>query len=547
MRSLFATALAGSPAAANRSWLFASTIIALLAVAPIVALVLIATQSSGDLWPHLISYVLPHALTQTALMLAGVSVIVVSVGTGSAWLVTAYDFRLRRLFEWALLLPLAIPTYIIAFAYLDLMHPIGPVQSTLRALFGLRPRDLHFLEMRTLPGCIFVLGVVLYPYVYLFARAMFLMQAASLVEAARMLGAGPAAVFFKVVLPLARPAIAVGTSLALMEAINDIGASEFLGVQTLTVSIYATWVNRTSMPGAAQIAIAMLVVVVALIVIERRARSRQRYAAEASRARQLQPVRLHGPWAVLAPILCAVPVVLGFLAPAAYLANEAWKRLSFAGFSSRLIQETLNTMLLSAIATLVIIGAGLVVAFAARQSRAGLHLLRIASLGYAVPGTVLAIGLLWPLALVDAGLNRIGLVSGMFLSGSIAALVYAYGARFMAIAAGGIEAGLSRIPPSFDQAARMLGRTPGGTIRAIHLPLVRPALFTAALLVFVDCMKELPATLLLRPLAFETLSTHLYGEAARGTYEDGAIAAILIVLFGLIPVILLARLSRRES
>jgi iron(III) transport system permease protein len=288
-------------------------------------------------------------------------------------------------------------------------------------------------------------------------------------------------------------------------------------------------------------------VVVALIVIERRARSRQRYAAEASRARQLQPVRLHGPWAVLAPILCAVPVVLGFLAPAAYLANEAWKRLSFAGFSSRLIQETLNTMLLSAIATLVIIGAGLVVAFAARQSRAGLHLLRIASLGYAVPGTVLAIGLLWPLALVDAGLNRIGLVSGMFLSGSIAALVYAYGARFMAIAAGGIEAGLSRIPPSFDQAARMLGRTPGGTIRAIHLPLVRPALFTAALLVFVDCMKELPATLLLRPLAFETLSTHLYGEAARGTYEDGAIAAILIVLFGLIPVILLARLSRREG
>jgi iron(III) transport system permease protein len=547
MRSLFATALAGSPAAANRSWLFASTIIALLAVAPIVALVLIATQSSGDLWPHLISYVLPHALTQTALMLAGVSVIVVSVGTGSAWLVTAYDFRLRRLFEWALLLPLAIPTYIIAFAYLDLMHPIGPVQSTLRALFGLRPRDLHFLEMRTLPGCIFVLGVVLYPYVYLFARAMFLMQAASLVEAARMLGAGPATVFFKVVLPLARPAIAVGTSLALMEAINDIGASEFLGVQTLTVSIYATWVNRTSMPGAAQIAIAMLVVVVALIVIERRARSRQRYAAEASRARQLQPVRLHGPWAVLAPILCAVPVVLGFLAPAAYLANEAWKRLSFAGFSSRLIQETLNTMLLSAIATLVIIGAGLVVAFAARQSRAGLHLLRIASLGYAVPGTVLAIGLLWPLALVDAGLNRIGLVSGMFLSGSIAALVYAYGARFMAIAAGGIEAGLSRIPPSFDQAARMLGRTPGGTIRAIHLPLVRPALFTAALLVFVDCMKELPATLLLRPLAFETLSTHLYGEAARGTYEDGAIAAILIVLFGLIPVILLARLSRREG
>ncbi|WP_051329148.1 ABC transporter permease [Geminicoccus roseus] len=547
MRSFLATALAGSTASPGRSWLAASALIALLAVAPIIALLLIATQSSGDLWPHLISYVLPHALSQTALLLLGVSVIVTAVGTGSAWLVTAYDFPLRRGFEWALLLPLAIPTYIIAFAYLDLMHPIGPVQSTLRALFGLRPRDLHFLEMRSLPGAIFVLGVVLYPYVYLFARAMFLMQAASLVDAARMLGASPAAVFFRVALPLARPAIAVGTSLALMEAINDIGASEFLGVQTLTVSIYATWINRTSMPGAAQIAIAMLVVVVALIVVERRARSRQRYAAEAARARRLQPVRLAGVWALLAPALCFVPVLLGFLAPAAYLANESWKRLSFAGFSDRLVEETVNTMLLSGIATAVILAGGLVVAFAARQSRLGLHLLRIASLGYAVPGTVLAIGLLWPMALVDEALNRVGLVSGMFLSGSIVALVYAYGARFMAIAAGGIEAGLSRIPPSFDQAARMLGRTPAGAMRAIHLPLVRPALLTAALLVFVDCMKELPATLLLRPLGFETLSTHLYGEAARGTYEDGAIAAILIVLFGLIPVILLARLSRREG
>jgi iron(III) transport system permease protein len=541
----FARARSGNPG--STAWLAASVLIALLVLAPILTLMAIATQSSGDLWPHLISYVLPHALNQTGLMLAGVTVIVVSVGTGAAWLVTAYDFPLRRVFEWALLLPLAIPTYIIAFAYLDLMHPIGPVQGMLRALFDLRPRDLRFLEMRSLIGCVFVLGVVLYPYVYLFARAMFLMQAASMVEAARMLGASQAGIFMRVVLPMARPAIAVGTSLALMEALNDIGASEFLGVQTLTVSIYATWVNRTSMPGAAQIAIAMLVVVVALIVIERQARRRQRYAAEASRARRLRPIRLTGGWAVLAPLLCFIPVFLGFLAPATYLANEAFKRVSFAGFSTVLMRETLNTMMLSAIATLVIIGCGLVVAFAARQSRTGLLVLRLASLGYAVPGTVLAIGLLWPMATVDDMLNRLGVVTGMFLSGSVAALIYAYGARFLAISAGGIEAGMSRIPPSLDHAARMLGRTSTGTLRAIHLPLVRPALLTAALLVFVDCMKELPATLLLRPLAFETLSTHLYGEAARGTYEDGAIAAVLIVLFGLIPVIVLARLSRRED
>jgi iron(III) transport system permease protein len=291
----------------------------------------------------------------------------------------------------------------------------------------------------------------------------------------------------------------------------------------------------------------MLVVVVALIVLERTARTRQRYAAEASRARRLQPVRLKGPMALVAVLLCLVPVLLGFVAPALHLANEAWKRLSFAGFSPRLVEETLNTMLLAGTATLVIVLAGLVVAFAARQSRLGIQLLRVASLGYAVPGTVLAIGLLWPMAALDQGLNRLGLVSGMFLSGSVAALIYAYAARFMAISAGGIEAGLARIPPSYDQAARLLGRTQAGTIRAIHLPLVRPALLTAALLVFVDCMKELPATLLLRPLAFETLATHLYGEAARGTYEDGAIAALLIVLFGLIPVILLARLSRKEE
>ncbi|WP_159715377.1 ABC transporter permease [Geminicoccus flavidas] len=547
MRSFLATALDRSSSHAGRGWQIAAATIAFLVVLPILTLLTIATQSSGDLWPHLISYVLPHALTQTALLLLGVSLIVVSLGTGSAWLVTAYDFPLRRMFEWALLLPLAIPTYIIAFAYLDLMHPIGPVQSVLRALFGLAPRDLRFLEMRSLTGCIFVLGIVLYPYVYLFARAMFLMQAASVVDAARMLGAGPLKVFFRVVLPMARPAIAVGTSLALMEAINDIGASEFLGVQTLTVSIYATWINRTSLPGAAQIAIAMLVVVVALIVLERTARTRQRYAAEASRARRLQPIRLKGSMALLAVLLCLVPVLLGFVAPALHLANEAWKRLSFAGFSPRLVEETLNTMLLAGTATLVIILAGLVVAFAARQSQLGLQILRVASLGYAVPGTVLAIGLLWPMAALDGALNRLGLVSGMFLSGSVAALIYAYAARFMAISAGGIEAGLARIPPSYDQAARLLGRTRAGTIRAIHLPLVRPALLTAALLVFVDCMKELPATLLLRPLAFETLATHLYGEAARGTYEDGAIAALLIVLFGLIPVILLARLSRKEG
>lgn len=536
------------------SWLAGSLFVAALIAAPVVSLIAIAWRGSGDLWPHLLAYVFPQTIADTLILLAGVGVLVMTIGTGLAWLLTAYEFPGRRIFEWALLLPLAVPTYIVAFAYLDLLHPVGPIQSALRNLLGFtNPRDLWFPEVRSMGGCIFLLGIVLYPYVYISTRAMFLMQAGSILEVARTLGASRRRVFFQVALPLARPAIAVGTSLALLEALNDIGASEFLGVQTMSVSIYATWVNRSNLPGAAQIALFMLLIVVSLILVERWARRNQRYVSMAQRTRRAAPRRLTGWRAFVAIFLASLPVLFGFLLPALYLADQAIRRIGFAGISPEIGREIFNTMFVAAIATALALALGLVVAYTARLSRARAAdaSLRIASLGYAVPGTVLAIGLLAPLAAIDNALatflSYLGISSGLLLTGTSAALIYAYVARFLAISAGGIESGMAKLSPSLDHAARTLGETAGGVMKRVHLPLIRPALGAAALLVFVDCMKELPATLLLRPLNFETLATHLYGEAARGTYEDGAIAALCIVLVGLVPVILLAKLSRRPA
>ena len=529
-------------------WLAGAVLIALAVLAPLAALAWWALQADLEHWRHLAQNVLPTALANTAILLLGVGVLVTMLGTGAAWLVTAYDFPSRRTLTWALLLPLAVPTYIIAFAYLDLLHPIGPVQGAIRAMLGYdSPRQFRLPDLRSIYGAIFVLGFVLYPYVYLSTRVMFMTQAASLLEAARTLGAGRVEVFLRVALPLARPAVVVGVSLALLETLNDIGASEFLGVQTLTVSIYSTWVTRSDLAGAAQIALSMLALVVALILLERHGRKRQRYA-NTQRMRPMQARRLRGTGALLAIVLGWMPVLLGFVAPALYLAVETGKRLHLVGgVSHQLLAGLGNTFILAGTATVVTVLCGLVVAWAGRTLREssrfnpGRACLRIASLGYALPGTVLAIGLLTPFTLIDHALaDALGL-DGLLLMGSMSALVVAYTMRFLAMPAGGIEAGLARIPPSLEQASRLLGENAAGTLRRVHLPLLRPAIAASALLVFVDAMKELPATLLLRPMNFDTLATWLYAEAARGTYEEGAVAALAIVLAGLLPVILLAR------
>jgi iron(III) transport system permease protein len=535
-----------------RGWTIAAAAIAAIVLAPVVSLVAIAAQGSGDLWPHLARYVLPDAIYDTTMLLAGVGAIVVVVGVGTAWLVATCRFPGRDFFDWALLLPLAVPTYIIAFAYLDVLHPLGPIQSGIRWLFNIDdPRGFWLPDVRSLAGCIFVLGFVLYPYVYLAARALFLMQSAPALEVARTLGAGGGRAFFRVALPLARPAIVVGATLALLEALNDIGAAQFLGVRTLTVSIYATWLNRSSLPGAAQIALVMLAAVVALVMLERWARRRQRFAGGARRSHPPASLELGGMAAAGASIACLLPIVIGFVIPAAQLSHEAWTRIAEFGLSPRVLIEARNSVGFAAVATAAALILGIVLAYAARLDRSGFATTaaRAASLGYAIPGTVLAVGLLVPLAIFDNALDAafrqlLGFGTGLLISGSGAALVLAYVIRFLAISAGGVEAGFAKISLSLDSAARSLGESAGGTMRRVHLPLLGPALGSAAILVFVDCMKELPATLLLRPFGFETLATHIYAEVARGTYEDGSVAAVMIVLVGLGPVVLLARMSR---
>jgi iron(III) transport system permease protein len=529
----------------------AAAVLAAILLAPVVSLAVSAADGTGELWPHLAAYVLPQAIRETGLLLVGVGLLVTALGTGTAWLVSAFAVPGRRFLDAALLLPLAVPTYVVAYAYLDLMHPLGPIQSGLRALLGLSsPRELSLPDLRSLPGCILLLGFVLYPYVYLPTRALFLMRAGTLLEAARMLGAGPARTFFRVALPLARPAIALGVGLALMETLNDVGAAEFLGVRTLTVQVYATWVNRSDLPGAAQIALVMLAGVVGLVALERLARGKRGYAGSGHRDRPTARRPLSGWRAAAALALGSTPVLLGFGLPAGYLAWAAWQRLRAGGWPEALAAQTLNTVLYAGAATAVTVAVGLLVAAAPQLlgRRSGQALIRVAGLGYAMPGTVLAVGLLAPLALLDKGVAdlfgaELGWAPAIGL-GTGAALVIAYTLRFLTISVGATEAGFARIPSTLPDAARMLGRGRFATLLAVQLPLAWPAVLSGALLAFVDIAKELPVTLLLRPLNVETLSTHLYGEAARGTYEDGAAAALLIVMTGLIPVALLLRLDR---
>nr|WP_246333167.1 iron ABC transporter permease [Aureimonas mangrovi] len=533
-------------------WAATAFAAAALVLLPVATIAWAALADTGTLWTHVVANILPQAAWNTGLLLLGTGVIATCVGTGAAWLVTAYDFRGRGVLEWALLLPLAVPTYIMAYAYLDVLSPLGAVQGSVRWVLGYTsPRQFRLPDIRAMWGAVLVFGFVLYPYVYLTTRAMFLTQAANLVEVSRTLGVSRSGLFWRVALPLARPAIAVGVALVLMETLNDVGAAQFLGIRTLTASIYTTWIVRTDLPGAAQIAIAMLAFVIALIVLERWARRRQRFATSAQRARPMVPLKLRGAKAVCAFGLGALPIAIGFAGPATYLVVSAVRRIEFAGFSPALWRATVNTVTVSALATAVILIFGLAIAYAARlrPGRATNTAARIATLGYAVPGTVLAIGILIPVAAFDRTLDAfarewLGVSTGLLILGSGTALIYAYTARFLAIASGGIEAGMSRVPTSFDQAARTLGRSATGTLVSVHLPLTRPALTAAGLLVFVDCMKELPATLLLRPLNFESLSTLLYGEAARGTYEDAALAALIIVAIGILPVVLLARTGR---
>ena len=496
---------------------------------PLLSLARFAWTGDAALWPHLAAYVLPHAATQTALLLAGVAGVTAVAGVATAWLVTTFQFPGRGMMLWLLPLPLAIPTYIAAYVYVDVFDR---------------------LPIRSLGGAIFVIGFVLYPYVYLAARAMFETQGALFADAARTLGARPWRLLRDITLPMARPALAVGVALALLETLNDIGACEYLGVQTLTLSVFTTWLNRSSLGGAAQIALAMLALVAGLIALERYGRRRQNYQSSAQDSRIATRIQLTGGAAWLAALACLTPVTLGFFIPAIFLLRETIGRGLLTGFDPDLLRHAATTVGLALCATALVLLLGLVAAVPLRlvRLRFGVACVAVASLGYAIPGTVLALGLLSPMVAIDETINWISLVVngtqvGLVLAGSSAALVIAYAARFLAISIGFVQAGLARVSTEFDDVARLLGAGPLTVVRSVHLPLLRPALWGAALLVFVDCLKELPMTLLLRPLNVETLSTYVYQFATRGSFEEGALAALLIVAVGILPVIYIVRLA----
>jgi iron(III) transport system permease protein len=530
-----------------------TALVAAIIAAPVAALFAIAASGQDNVWPHIFGVVLPNALLDTAALLLGVGLVVTVVGVVTAWLVATCRFPGRSLFDWALLLPLAMPTYIVAYCYVEILDAFGPVQSAYRHLFGfVSRRDYAFPEIRSLYGAIFVMGMVLYPYVYLCARAVFFMQSAAVLDVARTLGASRTAAFFRVAIPLARPAIAVGVALALMETLNDIGASEYLGVQSLSVAVYATWVNRGSLAGAAQIACVMLLVVVALILLERFGRRQQRYSGSAARPHDRgSPVQLAGIKAWGAVAACLLPLALGFLVPAGFLLREAAGLIARNGFDPEFLVFVRHSMTLAGSAAVIACALGFLLAHAEQHARGRALgvMVRLTGLGYALPGTVLAIGTMVPLVALDAAIDAatrslFGLSTGLLIMGSGAAVIYAYVVRFLAVATGTVETGFHKISPHLEMAARTLGRTRIGALATIELPLLRPAVATAALLVFVDAMKELPATLLLRPFDFETLSTSVYGYAARGSFEQGAVAALAIVVAAFLPVLWLARTSR---
>jgi iron(III) transport system permease protein len=530
----------------SRGWTIAVALIVALTALPVAAIAVLTVSADSSTWPHLWQTILPDALKTTLTVMAGVAVATLIAGTGTAWIITMYRFPGRAILDRLLVIPLAVPTYIVAYCYVDVLDYAGPVQAGLRHLFGWHtPRDYWFPNIRSTGGAIFLLSAVLYPYVYLAARASFVQQSICVLEVARTLGRTPIGTFFSVALPLARPALAAGAALVLMECLNDLGAVQHLGVETLSAAIYTTWLQRSNLGGAAQIALMALVVVLILFAIERRARGNRQFHHTTGRYRAIPFSDLTGWQATAAIVACAIPVITGFALPFAVLATHAVTHSADA-FSPALWRAAANSVLLAVLAAAVTVLLAVILAYARRiaTGRFVRIAVRLAGVGYALPGTVLALGLLIPLAALDNRLDALsrsllGVPLGLMITGSLAALVIAFSVRFLAVSLGAIEAGMERVSPNLDAAARTLGSTPLATMGRVHLPLLLPALGSAALLVFVDAMKELPTALLLRPFNFETLAIHVYSLASLELFESAGIGALAIVIVGLLPVLAL--------
>lgn len=525
--------------------------IAALLAAPILTVLLHLFVADSGTLAHLAETVLADYVVNTLWIALSVAAGVFAIGVATAWLVTMCHFPGRRLFEWTLILPLAVPAYVMAYAYTDFLQYAGPVQSLLRAATGWGAADYWFPNIRSLGGAIAMLVLVLYPYVYLLARAAFLEQSVCALDVSRTLGCGPWSSFLRVGLPLARPAIAAGVSLALMEALADFGTVSYFGVPTFTTGIYRAWFSLGDRVAAAQLASALLLCVFAVLLLERWSRGRGRYHHTSGRYRRLPSHRLRGGRAALAWLACALPLLLGFLLPAGILLEMALAK-GDAQFGPRFLTLARNSFTLAATAALLAVALALLMALAARLRPTPLTLLanRFAAMGYAVPGSVIAVGILIPVAGLDNAIDgwmrgAFGLSTGLLLTGTIAALVYAYLVRFLAVSLQTVEASLAKISPSVDAAGRCLGAGPAGLLGRVHVPLMWGSLLSAGLLVFVDVMKELPATLIMRPFNFDTLAVQAYHLASDERLAEASTAALAIVAVGLLPVILLSRTIAR--
>ncbi|MFD1913393.1 ABC transporter permease [Halodurantibacterium flavum] len=532
-------------------WSLGAILIALLVLAPIATVIWLAFNPVENIWPHLTRTTLPRYLSNTLILMLGVGAVTAAVGATTAWLVCMYRFPGARVLEYALLLPLAVPAYVGAYALVDLLEYSGPVQVALREAFGwASARDYWFPRIRSRGFAILVLSAALYPYVYLLARAAFREQSGASYEVARALGSGGLRLFFRVGLPLARPAIAVGVALAMMETVNDYGVVSYFAVQTLTTGIFTVWLSAGNPGGAAQLATVILGLILLLVALERLSRRRQRYFQSARHSRPIEKRRLSGVAGLGAMFACAVPVALGFVVPLGVILWHALQRPDL-WLAPGLLRALRHTLVAGGAAAFLAVLAALFLVYGVRLTGRSLPrlLLPFTTIGYAAPGAVLAVGLLIPLAAMDHRLADgiaalTGNDPGLILTGTAFAVVLAYVIRFFAIAQGAVDAAFGRVSPSLPMAAHSLGRGRTGVLTAVYLPLMRGTVGTALLLVFVDCVKELPATLLLRPFNYNTLATLVHEKASTEALTEAAPAAVLIVLVASAAVALLARANR---
>jgi len=529
-----------------RFWRVASFTVALVVAAPILVVVSAWMTPAGDVWRHLADTVLAELLGNTLVLLLGVGTGVFVLGVGLAWLLSMYEFPGRKFFDWALMLPLAIPAYVLAFVAVGILDFSGPVQTWLRELFG--PDGYWFPPIRSAGGVIAVMVLAFYPYVYMLARAAFLSQGRSLFETGRVSGLSPVAAFLRVALPMARPAIAAGVALALMETLADFGAVSVFNYDTFTTAIYKAWMGLFSLSAAAQLATILLLFVALALFGEQRLRGRARYHLGLKCGRE-QRYRLTG-WRSLAALSASVLVLLlAFVLPVAQLLVWVWE-VGYRDLDPRYLRFFTNTLALGVAAALVTSFFALLLAYTYRlkPDRLVRGAVRFATLGYALPGSVLAVGIMLSFIWFDRQIGHFiqgvfGLSPGPLLAGSLIALILAYGVRFMAVAHGPIDSSFERIKPSLWQAARSLGAGNWEILWRVSIPMLRAGLLSAALLVFVEVMKEMPATLLLRPFGWDTLATRIFEMTSEGEWERAALPAVTLVLAGLIPVVMLVRRS----